>query len=359
MRDLKSFEKDLNKCSKCGLCQSVCPVFKLTKNECTVSKGKFLMLHGVTKGDLKLSKKINKYIDMCLKCQKCKNFCPSDIDVCQILYTAKFEYNNSKFFPKLVRFLQSDLIFGNLIKFTQKIRNKKQIIKSNCQNLVYFKGCVNEIFPNTYKYLKKILGNYPINIITPDFKCCGIPFLSEGNLKQFEQNAKYNIEKLSQEYDYIVTDCSSCESTLLDYPKYIENFNINSKKFINWGEFIAKNNFKFSFNKPVKVTFHKPCHLKNDNFFAKIINNCTNVEYIKMKDYDECCGFSGTFAIKNPKLSKELIKQKAQNIIDTGADYVITTCPSCIAGLKLGLFGKKIKTVSLLEFLSKADKIEY
>jgi len=45
MDKLKDFETELNKCSKCGLCQAVCPIFKITQNDCTVSKGKFIMLH--------------------------------------------------------------------------------------------------------------------------------------------------------------------------------------------------------------------------------------------------------------------------------------------------------------------------
>jgi Fe-S oxidoreductase len=47
-------------------------------------------------------------------------------------------------------------------------------------------------------------------------------------------------------------------------------------------------------------------------------------------------------------------KQKAEKIKQTKADYVITTCPSCILGLKQGLFltGGKTKVVSLLEFLA-------
>lgn len=86
-----------------------------------------------------------------------------------------------------------------------------------------------------------------------------------------------------------MTDCASCESTLKKYAK---------AKFINLGELVARQNIKFKLKKPIKVTFHKPCHLANDDFWLKIIENCENVEYVKMNDYDECCGFSGEFAIK-------------------------------------------------------------
>jgi len=360
MKCLEDFKNELNKCSKCGLCQSACPLYKLNQNDCVVSKGKFIMLHGVTKGDLELSKNINKYLDICLKCGKCNAFCPSGIDVCKILNTAKYEYMKDKPAGKLIKFLQSRVVFNNLIKFlsafTKPMRRKLPSNKTSVLNVVYFKGCVNEIFPQTDKYLEKIFKNTDINIKTPDFDCCGLPFLSEGNLERFIQAAECNLKNAGTDYDYFVTDCASCESTILDYKNYLEkplNF-VRPEKSVNWGDLIALKKLEFKFKQPLKVTFHKPCHLKNDTFFEKVMKNCKNIEYIKMEDYDACCGLAGTFSLKNPQMSGQLMKQKAQNIIKTGADVVITTCPACIAGLKLALFqaGSKIKVKSLLEFLA-------
>jgi glycolate oxidase iron-sulfur subunit len=364
MKRLKDFEKELNKCSKCGLCQAICPLYKLTQNECAVSKGKFTMLYGVVRGDLKLSKNINKYLDLCLKCGKCKDFCPSDIDVEQILATAKYEYRKTKLSSKFIDFLQSKFIFDNLIKFGEilsKTFRKRNKTQKNSIKLMYFKGCINKIFPNTDKYISKIFKNIPIEIMEPEFNCCGLPFLSEGNLERFLEVAKFNSKLLNYEYDYLITDCASCESTLNSYDEYIDNQTSIKEKSISWGELIAKQIIKFKFNKKIKVTYHKPCHQINDNYLKKILNNCENIEYIEMKDYDECCGFAGSFAIKNPSISTKISKIKAQNIKNTNADYVITTCPSCILGLKQGLLlsGGKTKVVTLLEFLSKANEIEY
>lgn len=361
MKALKDYEKALNKCSKCGLCEVACPLFKLNPNDCVASKGKFIMLHGVTKGDLELSPKINSYIDMCLKCEKCNAFCPSGIDVCTILTTAKYEYSKNTFKGKLVHLLLSKPIFRTFIKlsetlskpFRPKFKNKKN---EKTTTVAYFKGCVNQILPNIDKYLAKIFKNSDIEIITPDFDCCGLPFLSEGAMGRFEESAKYNISKLNFDYDYLIADCASCQSTIAEYSKYLENTNFDGEIY-NWGNLIAFKDLKFKFKKNIKVTFHKPCHLKNDNFFKKIIDNCENIEYVEMKDYDSCCGLAGSFGIKNRKLSKQLSQLKAKNIVQTNADYVITTCPACILGLKQGLFLEKSKTkvVSLLEFLSLAD----
>lgn len=393
MKKLKDFKEEINKCSKCGLCQSVCPIYKLTGNDCAVSRGKFVMLDGVLKGDLKLNRNINKYLDLCLKCDKCSNFCPSSIDVCKILETAKYNYEKNTLWGKFIFFLESKYVFGNLLKLFKTLinphplREEKQLIANEASNrdvgaeanklkLLYFKGCVNNIFPQTDKFLHKLFDNSDVEIIEKDFDCCGLPFLSSGNLERFEEVKKHNLELMNCDFDYILTDCASCESTLKGYfqptrndvgqksPTYDLSLRATEKSvtipsFISLGELIANQNIKFKFEKPIKVTFHKPCHLENDDFWLKIIENCENVEYVKMKDYDECCGFSGEFAIKNHKISMQISKQKAQNAINTGADYVITTCPACVLGLKQGMLGikKSPKVLSLSDFLNLAINI--
>ena len=202
------------------------------------------------------------------------------------------------------------------------------------------------ICPRSDIYLNKIFENSDIEIIQKDFDCCGLPFLSSGNLERFEEVKNHNIKMLDCDFDYILTDCASCESTL---KKYID------AKFINIGELLLKSQIKFKFPHNTKVTFHKPCHLENDDFLIPLFDNCENVEYIKMDDYDSCCGFGGEFSIKNIRLSKSISENKAKNILKTNTDYVLTSCPGCVIGLKMGLIGhrKAPKVISLLDFFAK------
>ena len=409
MKKLEDFADDINKCSKCGLCQSVCPVYKITGNDCAVSRGKFIMLDGVLKGDLKLNKNIEKYLDMCLKCGKCKNFCPSNIDVCEIFNTAKYECTKNTLHGKLEKFLESKLVFGNVMTAGKILRyiyttltriSAPQVSGRNSAlslrerekkiRLLYFKGCVNNVYPKTERAFKKICAHLNnVEIIERDFDCCGLPFLSSGNMERFEEVKKHNLELIeSCDFDYILTDCASCESTLKGYmhPSHqeigygssfaVDNPSSKSKisvlpqgedkksdavpAFVNAAEFLAVQNIKFKFKKPVKVTFHKPCHLESDEFLKPLLEKCENVEYIESEDYDECCGFAGEFAIKNHKISKEISLKKANNIAKTNADIVLTTCPACILGIKQGFLfsGKKSpKVMNIMEFLADSQII--
>ena len=357
MKKLKDFEKEINQCSKCGLCQAACPIFKITGNECAVSKGKFTMLSGVIKGDLTLNKKINSYLDLCTKCGKCSDYCPAGINVCEILQTAKYEYLEDKSIFKLTKFLQSSIIFDNIIKIFRTISNLFRanthhlIPSANAKKILYFKGCVNEVLPKSENALKKILSKTNIQLVETDLKCCGLPFFSSGNLERFEEIKDFNTEKLNTiDTETILTDCASCEHTL-------KNYKTLNKKIINVEDLFVTQNFVFEFQKPQKVTFHEPCHAQNNGKIEVLLKNCKNIEFIKIPQ--TCCGLAGDFTLKNPKISKEIAKLRANEIIQSGATTVITTCPACVLGLKKALWGKNIKVLLLTEFLARAEKISF
>ena len=252
MKKLEDFAEDINKCSKCGLCQSVCPVYKVTGNDCAVSRGKFVMLEGVLKGDLKLNKNIEKYLDMCLKCGKCKDFCPSGIDVCKIFNVAKYECSKNSFRGKVERFFESDFVFGNLMRIARKLTHpfsRRSNLKAAqmSQKLLYFKGCVNKVFPKTDKALARLLKHHPVKIIEPDFECCGIPFYVRGD-KESYTSYKKSFEKIVQKYEVkeIVTTCASCEKTLKGY-------NIGGLEVRSIFEYLRKKELKPVLKQKLKV----------------------------------------------------------------------------------------------------------
>ena len=357
MKSLRDYADEINKCSKCGLCQSVCPLYKLTGNDCAVSKGKFIMLDGVIKGDLTLNKNIDKYLEMCLKCGKCTDFCPSGIDVCKIFTAAKHDFLKDTTCGKLIEFAQSEKIFDRIINTIGEINKTEKISKNSDgtqKNLIFFRGCANKINPSSENNIRKILTNLSYTLENNDFKCCGVPFASSGNIKRYEEVEKYNTEIINNsQSDIVITDCASCASSIKSYKN-------TDKQIKNFVEFLADENIKFRFKKKYKITFHKPCHLKNYEAVKKVFKNCENIEYMEMPNYDDCCGFAGQFAITNRKYSIELSKQKIKNALSTKPDIILTACPACLLGLTQGLFytrGIKLqpKIMNITEFLSNAE----
>ncbi len=349
MKRLQDFKEEIHKCSKCGICQSECPIYKITGNDCTVSRGQFVMLNGVVKGDLKMSKVINRYLDLCLKCGKCSKVCPSGVDVVDVIVTAKYEYFRKHFTEKLSAFIKKYFIFGFIPRFESLFkRNAKS--KTFGKKVLYFGGCSSKF--RTDKAVIKLLNEAEMEVINPVFHCCGIPLFAMGDLDGFKDQMKKYINILKK-YDIkeVVTTCTSCEKTIKSYIKWVDD---EDKEFLSG--ITVKNIFEYLRDKklklktPRKVTYHKPCSLENWEDVEQVLKNTENLEYVEMKGFDKCCGLNGLDKFNEYKILKEIYKEKRKNIVETGAEIVLSSCLGCDTALKLYSSGK-YKVDDLTEFL--------
>ncbi len=347
MKKLADCKEEIHSCSKCGLCQAVCPLYKITGNDCTVSKGHFIMLRGLLKGELKMSKTIKRYLDMCLKCNACTKFCPSGIDVTEIVALAKAEYFKISKKEKIKSFILKQLI--NCLNIT-KIFVKKRKSKQFTKKIIYFGGCGSRVEGN--QHIIKILNTMDTEVITPDFDCCGFPFFVRGDFDNFKEymDKFYSITEKYGDYD-IVVNCATCEKTLKSYVKW----GGKEIKIKNVTEYIRENNLKPELKKPHTVTFHKPCNMDNFEDAKWILENTKNLEYIEMKGFDSCCGLEGITNFKERKVMSKLFKQKHNNIKSTGAKTVLTSCLACKITLLLFSCGK-YQVQDLVAFLAKNVK---
>ncbi len=347
MKQLEDFKEDIHKCSKCGLCQGECPIYKITGNDCTVSRGHFVMLDGLLKGDLKMSKTINNYLDLCLKCGACSKFCPSGIDVVDIIAAAKHEYFKAHKIEKFISIFQKKIVFKLIPNFIALFRHKTKS-KTFDKKVLYFGGCGSKIKGD--KSVVKLLNKAGIEVVNPYFSCCGISLFMRGDLDSFN-NSISNYINVLKKYDIkeVITTCASCEKTLKDYIRWNNSEFLREVSVKNIYEYLAENSF--SLKKPVKVTFHKPCNINNYPEIEKILKNTENLEYVEMKDFDKCCGLSVLTKFKKYKITSKIFSQKRKNIKSTGVKYVLTSCLGCEAALKLYSFGA-YKVCDLVDFIS-------
>ena len=75
---------------------------------------------------------------------------------------------------------------------------------------------------------------------------------------------------------------------------------------------------------PHKVTYHPTCHslrvAKVGDKPMQLLKAVEGIEYIPLPEAEQCCGFGGTFAVKNADVSIAMAKDKAQHVLETGAD---------------------------------------
>ena len=347
MKKLEDFKHQINSCSKCGLCQAQCPVYKITGNDCTVSRGHFTMLQGFIKGDLKMSKTINRYLDLCLKCDKCSSFCPSGIDVVDVIFSAKAEYFNSNPIERFISSIQKNIIFGAIPNILNLLSPKSKS-KTFDKKVLFFGGCGAKLTGNAS--VVKILNSLNIEAITPNFDCCGITLLTRGDLKGVNSSID-NYINLVKKYDIkeIVTTCASCEKwTNSEETKEF----LKTLKIKNIYEYIRENNLELELKKKEIVTYHKPCNISNFNNIEWILNNTTNLEYKPLENIDECCGLNGLSKISEYQIMKNIFSKKRTSIKNTQAKIVLTSCLGCEIALKTYALNN-YKVFDLSDFIAK------
>jgi len=352
MKDLIGFKEEIHKCSKCGLCQAECPIYKLTGNDCSVSRGQFSMLEGIINGELKMTKTINRYLDLCLKCGACAKFCPSGLDVVDVIIAAKSEYFKLHPIEKVKTFFQKYFVFGLIPRIVRTfIRSTKS--KKFDRKVLYFGGCGSKLKGD--KSIVKILNSLQIEVINPKFHCCGIPYFTRGDLGEFNNSIR-NYIKILKKYNIkdVVTTCASCEKSLKDYIKWCSETDkefLSTIKVKNIYEYLRENGTELALQKPIKVTYHKPCNISNFEDIKWLLENTENLEYIEMQDFDKCCGLNGLSKFKEYKIMSKVFNAKKNNIKKCGAKIVTTSCLGCEIALKAySLFSYRVN--DLIELLA-------
>ncbi|MFH1625691.1 MAG: (Fe-S)-binding protein, partial [Pseudomonadota bacterium] len=86
---IKELEGDVAKCMKCGLCQSVCPVFLELGHEPSVARGKIALVEALTEGKIKVTPSLQEKLQCCLVCGTCMENCPSGVRVDHIVLRSR------------------------------------------------------------------------------------------------------------------------------------------------------------------------------------------------------------------------------------------------------------------------------
>ncbi|GIH09164.1 glycolate oxidase [Rhizocola hellebori] len=90
-----------------------------------------------------------------------------------------------------------------------------------------------------------------------------------------------------------------------------------------------------------RVTYHPTCHglrlLRLGDKPLRLLRAVEGLELVELPDADQCCGFGGTFALKNSGVSGAMLDDKCANAAETGAEYLAAADNSCLAHIGGGL----------------------
>ncbi|MCQ2751659.1 MAG: (Fe-S)-binding protein [Coriobacteriales bacterium] len=216
-------------------------------------------------------------------------------------------------------------------------------------DIAFFPGCLTDMFfPNVGKDATEVLERLGCKIRLPKKQvCCGQMLLNSGYAKENIPVAKNMIDAYYG-YKTIVSLTGSCMYAVLydypefmqDEPEYLEKIYEMRKHFYEFTQFIVHVLGKKDVGAKFKhtVTYHQSCHLSRllgvvDEPLT-LLNNVKGLKYIEMEHKDRCCGFGGTFSVKQPEISDAIVSEKVQTILDTGAEVVCGADMPCLMNIK-------------------------
>jgi L-lactate dehydrogenase complex protein LldE len=112
---------------------------------------------------------------------------------------------------------------------------------------------------------------------------------------------------------------------------------------------------------PHRVTYHPTCHslrsLGVGDRPLQLLRNVRGIDLAELSGTEECCGFGGTFAVKNPDVSAAMLADKMQAVIETGAEVVCASDRSCLMHIGGGLqrIRAGVRTLHLAEILASTE----
>jgi len=217
---------------------------------------------------------------------------------------------------------------------------------------------------NTIKVLEKAGCEV---IYNPNQTCCGQPAFNSGYWDESRSLAKKFLNDFSEDLP-IITPSGSCSGYVIhQYPKLFKDnaseleackrVGTNMYELSDFLVNILKvDDLGASFNH--MVTYHDSCSALREYGIKdeprQLLSKVKGLKLIEMEESETCCGFGGTFAIKNASISTAMVDKKIENAIATGAEYIISTEASCL--MNINSFCQKnklpIKGIHLADILA-------
>jgi len=382
---LEKVKDHIYHCFRCGYCREmirpqtgtylVCPVREELRFEHYDTRGRVLIARALLEGNLKYSDKLVESVYTCCACGLCKEVCP-------LFDWAKVDM------PKIIRAWREEIVdkglgpperLKEINTNTEKTYNpfgtdKAERLKWSAGtdiprkgDVLYFAGCYASYKePQIAKSASNVLRRSGVNFaVLEEEKCCGLPQMWNGESKLGEKFVSSNVAAIKEAgAKEVVTTCPGCYMALKsDYPEMTGkklDFEVH-----HMSEFLADlvDKGKLDFKRlDKKVTYHDPCHLGRYSKIyeqpRKVIEAIPGIELAEMKRNRAnawCCGSGIVVAPAFPNLSLSIAEKRIKEAKDTGAEILVTTCPSCVTQLDLAARRSRtdIEVIDLVDLVAR------
>jgi L-lactate dehydrogenase complex protein LldE len=224
------------------------------------------------------------------------------------------------------------------------------------------------LFPSVGVATVRLLRRLGVEVDFPKAQtCCGQPHFNSGYRAYAQQLAKHTIRAFANA-GTVITPSGSCAAMVkLEYPELLHGDLVWHER----AEDLARRTRELSdFLVNVlgmedvgarfagKVTYHMACHLRGLGLQTepeRLLERVRDLEFVRLEQADECCGFGGSFAVRFPGISGAMVRDKATAIEKTGAQAVVATDAGCLMNIAgyLRRTGSQVRALHLAEVLEQ------
>ena len=383
---------DLDACTECGRCTSVCPANTVGKE--LSPRDIILQLRDLMHSEQSaISNQQSAIIGavpatsprslwQCTTCAACMEACPVFIEqMPKIVDLRRHLVMEEADFPDSMQEAISSLEKrGHPFSGTQATRvdwaeglNVKLVNDAKDAEVLLWVGCGGALVERNQKVTRataQLLAQAGVNfaIMGREEKCSGDPARRIGNEFLFEMLAKENVAKLNK-YDVkkVITACPHCFNTFRhEYPQYGGRFEV-----YHHSEYLAKlvsdGRIKPQTESDRTITFHDPCYLGRQNgvydaprTLVTISSRQAPIELERSREKSFCCGGGGGMSFVEEPPDQRVNQERAREILETGADTVAVGCPFCMTMLEDGINARKgsrdVSVMDVSELLWEASQ---
>ena len=233
--------------------------------------------------------------------------------------------------------------------------------------IALFITCFNDtMYPDTGKAVVRLLERLGHTVEFPEAQtCCGQMHFNTGYRPEARALARGFAEAFAG-YDAVVSPSASCAGMVRDnhelltdrQPPHVyelSEFLVDVLGVTDVGAYY-----------PHRVTYHPTCHslrmLRVGDKPLQLLRAVKGIDLVELPDADSCCGFGGTFAVKNADTSAAMLSDKIQCVRGTGAEVLTAGDNSCLMHIGGGLSrlqrteaGGGVRTLHLAEILAATE----
>ncbi|MER5422188.1 (Fe-S)-binding protein [Streptosporangium roseum] len=371
----------INDCVHCGFCLPTCPTYVLWGEEMDSPRGRIHLMKQHVEGT-PLTPEMAGHFDACLGCMACVPACPSGVRYDRLIEQTRAEVERThvrrpddralralvfqlfpyprrlramrlplrlsaglrrRIAPRLERINPSMAAMAELapaVPARVRLPHRVEARGRRRATVGMLTGCVQgEFFPQVNAATARVLALEGCEVVIPPSQgCCGALSLHSGLQGQAERFARRTIAAFERAgVDTVVVNAAGCGSTMKEYAEILEGDwadRARAIRTVDLTEYLIELGPAAERHPlPLTVAYHDACHLAHAQGIRsqprQLLTAIPDLELREISESSICCGSAGTYNLFQPEAARELGDRKAERVLATGADLLVSANPGC------------------------------